>query len=122
MKIKFTGNFFIDEKVNNPKNLINGMTPQKDFTSGGFPTKLGEYLSTGNPVICTNVSEIPYYLDKTSAILIDPKDDLLIYNAIEFVIKNLIECKSIGIMGQKVVQNNFEVKKHINSLIKYLKL
>ena len=98
------------------------MTPQKNFTSGGFPTKLGEYLSTGNPVICTNVSEIPYYLDKSSAILIDPKDDLLIYNAIEFVIKNPIKCKRIGIMGKKVVQNNFEVKKHIKSLIDYLKL
>ena len=27
MKIKITGDFFIDEKVNNPKNLINDITP-----------------------------------------------------------------------------------------------
>tara|TARA_B110000240_G_C13512601_1_gene460693 strand:+ start:30 stop:1163 length:1134 start_codon:yes stop_codon:yes gene_type:complete len=27
MKIKFTGDFFIDEKVNNPKDLINDITP-----------------------------------------------------------------------------------------------
>jgi glycosyltransferase involved in cell wall biosynthesis len=122
-QIKFIGKVSsakVPQWIVNAECLI--MTPQKDFTSGGFPTKLGEYLSTGNPVICTNVSEIPYYLDKSSAILIDPKDDLLIYNAIEFVINNPIECKSIGIMGQKVVQNNFEVKKYIDSLIKYLKL
>jgi glycosyltransferase involved in cell wall biosynthesis len=32
----------------------------------GFPTKLGEYLATGNPVIVTPVGEIPLYLTNKS--------------------------------------------------------
>lgn len=28
------------------------------FANAGFPYKLGEYIATQNPVICTNVSDI----------------------------------------------------------------
>lgn len=39
-------------------------------SEGGFPTKLGEYLATGNLVVVTSVGEIPDYLeDGFSAVL-----------------------------------------------------
>lgn len=122
-KIHFIGrvsNAEVPQLIMNAECLI--MTPQNDFTSGGFPTKLGEYLSTGNPVICTKVSEIPDYLDDTNAILIDPGHNSLIFKAMEFVIQNPDKCKSIGDNGKLVVQNNFLVKTYIKGLINYLKL
>ncbi len=36
--------------------------PDSKQAQGGFPTKLGEYLATGNPVCATTVGEIPDYL------------------------------------------------------------
>ncbi len=45
---------------------------ESDFANAGFPFKLGEYLATGNPVICTRVSDVEYYLDDKDAFLIDP--------------------------------------------------
>ena len=36
--------------------------PDNIQAKGGFPTKLGEYLATGNPVVVTKVGEIPNYL------------------------------------------------------------
>lgn len=41
----------------------------------GFPTKLGEYLATGNPVVVTNIGEIPNYLsDGVNAYFANPND------------------------------------------------
>jgi glycosyltransferase involved in cell wall biosynthesis len=45
---------------------------ESGFANAGFPFKLGEYLATGNPVICTKVSDVEYYLDEDDAYLIEP--------------------------------------------------
>ena len=39
---------------------------------GGFPTKLGEYLAAGRPVIVTRVGEIPKYLLEDEVFFISP--------------------------------------------------
>jgi glycosyltransferase involved in cell wall biosynthesis len=41
---------------------------------GGFPTKLGEYLAAGRPVIVTRVGEIPKYLSEDDVFFISPDD------------------------------------------------
>ena len=47
--------------------------PESKQAEGGFPTKLGEYLATGNPVCVTKVGEIENYLnDGESAYLAEP--------------------------------------------------
>ena len=41
----------------------------------GFPTKLGEYLLTGNPVVVTKVGDIPLFLeDGVSALLAEKRN------------------------------------------------
>ena len=46
--------------------------PNNIQAQGGFPTKLGKSLATGNPVVVTKVGEIPDYLDEQSAYLACP--------------------------------------------------
>jgi len=47
--------------------------PKSKVADAGFPSKLTEYLSTGNPVVVTRVGEIPYYLkDNVHAFLTEP--------------------------------------------------
>src|SRR5690554_5004663 len=121
--IKFIGRKNKDEipkLLNEADCLI--MTPVKDFDSGGFPTKLGEYLATGKPVICTNVSEIPFYLNDSSAILIPPNDKKALKHALLDLINNYNKYKEIGENGRKVAKQNFTINAHVNGLINFLKL
>ena len=62
--IRFTG--WVD-RSRIPELLINAKIlalarPNNLQSEGGFPTKLGEYLSTGNPTVVTDVGEISRYL------------------------------------------------------------
>lgn len=48
-----------------PKLLYNAsclVTTPNFYISGGFPTKLGEYMLSGTPVVATNVGEISKYV------------------------------------------------------------
>jgi glycosyltransferase involved in cell wall biosynthesis len=98
------------------------MTPQKDFDSGGFPTKLGEFLATGKPVICSKVSEIPYYLDNNSAILVEPQNHEELTKTILSVIKDYQSFIRIGENGKKVAMNCFFAGRYTDSLIQFLKI
>ena len=58
-----------------PQYLMNAsvcVLPRPDSLQarGGFPTKLGEYLATGNPVIVSDVGEIPNYLTDTEVFFV----------------------------------------------------
>jgi glycosyltransferase involved in cell wall biosynthesis len=73
-KVKLLGELKRDEI---PGYLMNAhvlVLPRPDSIQarGGFPTKLGEYLASGKPVIATNVGEIPNYLTEKEAFLISP--------------------------------------------------
>ena len=47
--------------------------PNNKQAEGGFPTKLGEYLATGNTVVVTNVGEIGLFLeDKRNSFISEP--------------------------------------------------
>jgi glycosyltransferase involved in cell wall biosynthesis len=49
--------------------------PANKQAEGGFPTKLGEYLATGRPVVVTRTGEIPEFLtDMKDAYLATPGD------------------------------------------------
>ena len=81
--------------------------PESKQAKYGFPTKLGEYLLTGNPVVVTAVGEIPLYLkDRQDAYLPKPGDvdDIAscIYEALTSV-----NAKSIGQSGCNVANENF---------------
>ena len=50
--------------------------PDNIQARNGFPTKLGEYLLTGKPVVVTKVGDIPLFLkDGESALLADPQNE-----------------------------------------------
>ncbi|MEO7046240.1 MAG: glycosyltransferase [Ferruginibacter sp.] len=81
--------------------------PANKQAEGGFPTKLGEYLATGNTVVITNVGEIGLFLkDKQNAYIAEP-------NSAEKFSQKLREAlsdnspKQIGSEGRKLVFNEF---------------
>jgi len=108
----------ITELLTNAKCLI--MTPLNNFDSGGFPTKLGEYLATGNPVICSNVSEIGYYLDDSNTMLIEPNNGEQLLEKFFELQNNYKKCKKIGLNGRKAAEHYFDANKYVYELVKFL--
>jgi glycosyltransferase involved in cell wall biosynthesis len=74
----------------------------------GFPTKLGEYLATGNPVITTSVGEIPIYLkDGVNAFIALPGNVDSLTAKLTEVLKNQKGADEIGLNGRKTTLEYF---------------
>ncbi len=74
----------------------------------GFPTKLGEYLLTENPVVITSVGDIPLFLkDGVSALIAEPSNIEMFANKILWALDNPKEASLIGKAGAICAINNF---------------
>lgn len=85
----------------------------------GFPTKLGEYLLTGNPVVVTRVGDIPLFLiDGESALIAEPQKPQNFADKVCWAIENPNEAQMIGEKGKLVAEKQFnyiiETQKLIN--------
>ena len=92
--------------------------PDSKQAQGGFPTKLGEYLATSNPVCATTVGEIPNYLtDEQSVFFAEPGSIDSFANAMQKALNNQEAAKLIGKKGFEVAKTSFN--KDIQSAILY---
>ncbi len=89
-------------------------------STGGFPTKLGEYLATGNPVIVTAVGDIPHYLNETNSFVVLPNDNKAFAQAIVSVFENYDHAKAIGGRGRELALSVFNSKVQSERLYNYL--
>jgi glycosyltransferase involved in cell wall biosynthesis len=95
--------------------------PDSRQAQGGFPTKLGEYLASSNPVCITNVGEISLYLENNkSAYIAKPGDVVAFTNIIRKALSNNDESKMIGLEGRNVAEKYFDKDKQGEELFKFL--
>lgn len=95
--------------------------PDSHQAQGGFPTKLGEYLATGNPVCVTKVGEIPNYLiDNVSAFMAEPGDMDSFADAMERALENPIKAKEVAQKGKKVAETEFNLQTQSEKLFMFL--
>ena len=95
--------------------------PDSHQAQGGFPTKLGEYLATGNPVCVTRVGEIPNYLeDNVSAFMAEPDDVDSFADAMDRALSDDEKAKRIGANGRKVAEENFSAEVQAKRLSDFL--
>ncbi len=119
-KVFWKGEFYRNEIPAIIKNafLLTLPRPDSKQAQGGFPTKLGEYLATGNPVCATRVGEIPAYLvDGESVYFAEPGSINSFTIAMERALNNTEEAMRIGIKGREVAEKHFN--KDIQSKILY---
>lgn len=77
----------------------------------GFPTKLGEYLMTGNPVVVTRVGELDDFLeDGKSCLFAEPGNAQDFANKLKWVLEHPIEAKAIGANGKKIAEASFNYR------------
>ena len=114
------------DRTDIPQLLVNSKAlalarPSSLQASGGFPTKLGEYLSTGKPVIVTKVGDISHYLNDENAYVLEPDDNQAFAEAIVKVFTNYERALVIGAKGKVVALSVFNAKvqaKRLNDFIK----
>lgn len=84
--------------------------PSSLQSTGGFPTKLGEYLATSNPVIVTAVGDIPRFLDETNSFIVEPDDNNAFAEKILKIFGNYPAAQEIGKKGRDVAEQSFNYK------------
>lgn len=96
--------------------------PDSHQARGGFPTKLGEYLATGNPVCVTKVGEISDYLeDNVSAFMAAPGDVDSFADAMDRALFDKEKARRVGLNGRKVAEENFSIDVQAKRLVQFLK-
>lgn len=109
-KVELTGMVSPNEM---PKLLVNAKIlalarPDNIQAQYGFPTKLGEYLSTGNPVVLTRVGELDNFLcDKKNCLFSRPDDPDDFAEKLKWVADNYLISKNIGLSAVNLVKNEF---------------
>lgn len=109
-KIILTG-FLLNEVLTlyllNAKALV--LPRPKSFQNeGNFPTKLGEYLSTGNPVIVTRVGVVPEFLfDGKNAYIAEPNSAESLAAKIIELVSDYEKARTIGIKGKLLTTFEF---------------
>lgn len=75
----------------------------------GFPTKLGEYLLTENPVVISNVGDIPRFLkDRVSARIAEERNVKDFAEKVIWCLQNPTESKTMGRNGANVAREYFD--------------
>ena len=91
------------------------------FSEAGFPTKLGEYLATGRPVVVSGTGDIPFYLaDKVNAYLVMEEGTLAFAETLRYVMSHLEEASLVGLQGRVVAERNFDVEVNCQKVVAYI--
>ena len=97
------------------------ITTAREYTSGGFPTKLGEYLASGTPVVTTSAGEVACYLvNGKNALVSNPGDITDISNNLIFVHTNKVKAIEIAQKGGALVRETFSAETYVDNLLKFI--
>ncbi len=95
--------------------------PNSKQAQGGFPTKLGEYLATGNPVCSTRVGEIPDYLvDNESVFFADPGSVDSFACSLDRALSNPQNASIVGKNGRHIAEKEFNKDVQTRKLYEFL--
>lgn len=123
-RVIFTGRVSKNEI---PKLLANALLlvlprPSSLQAEAGFPTKLGEYLSTGKPVLVTKVGEIPLYLtDQVNAFMAEPGNAESLFSKMKCILMDYPKAEQIGKKGKEVVIQHFNYQQQTKDIINFIK-
>lgn len=86
-----------------------------------FPSKLAEYLATGNPVVVTNTGEIPLYLqDGVNAFITEPDSDAAFARKLDFALSNPELAQEVGQRGRELALDTFNYRIHSRRIMKFI--
>ena len=95
--------------------------PDNKQAKYGFPTKLGEYLLTGNPVVVTGVGDIPLYLkDGESAMIAKPNNPQDFADKVCWLLEHPDTARKIGERGKNMARVSFNNEIEAQKVVKFI--
>jgi len=122
-RVLFTGNLKPSELAAFLKKSKVLVLPRENglFSLAGLPNKLGEYLATGRPVVCTAVGDIPIYIkDKKEAYLVEPGNKKQFIEELKYILNNYEEAKIVGKAGKKAAERFFTIELNCKRLLAFI--
>jgi glycosyltransferase involved in cell wall biosynthesis len=87
-----------------------------------FPTKIGEYLASGRPVVTNSIGEATNYLEDGVNAFICPPDNYQLYGKkIIEVIENRERAEKIGLSGRQLAEKEFHYSHYGKALQDFFK-
>ncbi len=108
-----------DDLMHEVKILISAK-PNNRQNQYNFPTKLGEYLATGIPVLSTKFNAIENYLTENKHIFYTKEDYQSISNSIIEIFENYPQAEKVGNNGKAIADKEFNYKYQTKQLRKFL--
>lgn len=106
----------------NEADVLVSSQPDTVRAAGGFPTKLGEYLMTAKPVLCTDVGEISeYFVDKKEVYLAMPGSPKDFADKLSYIFDNYKEALLAGEAGKQKIINNYSHYQAGNKIFNFIK-
>jgi glycosyltransferase involved in cell wall biosynthesis len=91
------------------------------FSTAGFPTKLGEYLAMGKPVVVTATGDIPLYLrDGVDAYLVPPDDTHAFAARLAEVFADPSAAREVGERGRETARREFDIVSQCRRLADFM--
>ncbi len=95
--------------------------PDTPVSRAGLPTKLGEYLATGRPVVVSAVGDIPRYLrNGIDAFLVQPGDVSAFAERLLHVVSHEAEANQVGRAGSETARERFDPAVHGRRIIDFI--
>jgi len=111
----------VPQILKNAKILVSSQ-PNTKRAEGGFPTKLGEYMITGVPILMTDVGEIAKYVKNGENGYIVPPDNPESYaKQLSFILKNYNTALQVANNAKQYIINNFSTASAGKNIIDFLK-
>lgn len=96
------------------------ITPHTNYLTKGFPTKIGEYLSSYSPVICTSIQDLEENLEKDCVYMVTPNSPSEICSAMVSIVKDPNKAQVIAKNARTFVERNHSINLFEDELIKFL--
>lgn len=112
--------YLIPEKMLSASALI--LTPHNNYQTKGFPTKLGEYLASGTPTICSMIDDLSGVINANVVYPVKPNSPQMIADALYSILIGNEGIESMSSSARKFMRDNYTVHAYKEKLISFLQI
>lgn len=98
------------------------LTPHENYKTKGFPTKLGEYLMSGTPTICSTIDDLQEIIKSNAVYAVHPNSPNEIAQALNKIIENPFKATEVGQIGKKIMIKSRTIDVFISDLLEFLQI
>jgi glycosyltransferase involved in cell wall biosynthesis len=98
------------------------LTPHRNYLTRGFPTKLGEYLASGAPVICSSIQDLSEQIPSDIVYFVEPNSPTDICEVLKHLLSDKQVSTELGERARQWVTANYTMDSYRDCLIQFLGL